>query len=139
LKVLFDSNVWVSALATRGLCADLLRHALRRHGRGDFELLICAAVCKETQRILRDKFGAPPATLHLAQVAMSLAREVPEPVWLPPDNFPDPDDVVIVGAALAARADALITGDKALLDLGRVENLPILNPRTAYERLVGLH
>lgn len=63
MKVLFDSNIWVSALATRGLCADLLRHALRRHGHGDFELLICATVHAETQRILRDKFGATPETL----------------------------------------------------------------------------
>lgn len=70
---------------------------------------------------------------------MSLAREVPELDWLPPDNFPDPDDVAIVGAALTARADAFVTGDKALLDLSRVEDLPILNPRTAYERLIGLH
>lgn len=139
MKVLFDSNVWVSALATRGLCADLLRHALRRHGRGDFELLICAAVRAETLRILRDKFGATPETLQSAQVAMSLAREVPEPVWLPPDNFPDPGDVVIVGAALAARADAFVTGDKPLLGLRQVEDLPVLTPRMAYEWLVGLH
>ncbi|MGB5148218.1 MAG: putative toxin-antitoxin system toxin component, PIN family [Porticoccaceae bacterium] len=138
MKVLLDSNVWVSALVARGLCADLLRVALRRHGLAGFELLLSDAVRSETLRILRDKFKATEAGLDAARAVMGLAREVAQGDWQPPAAFPDPDDVVIVGAALAAGADLLVTGDKALLELGVIEGLPIIAPRAAYERLRGL-
>lgn len=138
MKVLLDSNVWVSAFATRGLCADLLRLALRRHGMADFELLMCAAVRAETVRILRDKFGVAAETLESVRVAMTMAREIAQGSWTPPGDFPDPDDVLIVGAAVDARADLLVTGDKALLDLRQVGALPIRSPRAAYEQLRGL-
>jgi predicted nucleic acid-binding protein len=138
VKLLADSNVWVAAFATRGLCADLLRLSLRRHGRAGFELLTCAALREETLRILRDKFGAPAATLGDVHTAMAMAREVPPADWQPPVDFPDPDDVPIVGAALASGADLLVTGDRALLALERIEGLAIVAPRAAYQRLLDL-
>jgi predicted nucleic acid-binding protein len=128
----------VSALVARGLCADLLRVALRRHGLAGCELLLSDAVRSETLRILRDKFKAAEAGLDAARAAMALARDVPQGNWQPPAEFPDPDDVVIVSAALAAGADLLVTGDKALLELVLIDGLPIVSPRTAYERLRGL-
>lgn len=124
---------------TRGLCADLLRLGLRRHGDAGFELLICEAVRAETLRILRDKFKATPTHLDNASNAMIFAREVADGEWQAPDDFPDPDDIAIVSAALGAQADWLVTGDKALLALGTIEGLAILAPREAYERLVGIH
>jgi predicted nucleic acid-binding protein len=51
---------------------------------------------------------------------------------------PDPDDAWIIAAALNAGADLFVTGDKALLELGAVQGLPIIDPRTAYARLRGL-
>jgi predicted nucleic acid-binding protein len=50
----------------------------------------------------------------------------------------DPSDALILAAALAAGADLFVTGDKALLDLGEVQGMPILDVRTAYLRLRGL-
>lgn len=138
MKILPDSNVWVSGFATRGLCADLLRLALRRHGLGDFELLTCAAVHAETQRILRDKFKATEADLALVRTAMAAAREVAEGGWTPPPGFPDADDVPIVGAAIAAAATWLVTGDGRLLELREVGGVAIVAPRAAYEQLRDL-
>lgn len=139
MKVLLDSNVWISAFATRGLCADLLRVALRRHGLGDFELLLSPAVRAETLRIFRDKFRATESDLDAVRTVMALAREIPDVNWPPPADFPDPNDVVIIGAALAAGADWFVTGDKALLALGEIEGLPVIAPREAYARLRGIH
>jgi predicted nucleic acid-binding protein len=138
VKLLPDSNVWVAAFATRGLCADLLRLALRRHGRAGFELLTCAQVREETLRILRDKLGASTATLSDVRTAMVMARDVPPADWQPPADFPDPDDVPIVGAALVAGAELLVTGDRALLALACIDGLAIVTPRTAYQRLLDL-
>ena len=56
----------------------------------------------------------------------------------PPADFPDPDDAPIVGAALAAGADLLVTCDRALLALACIEGLAIVTPREAYQNLLGL-
>ena len=56
----------------------------------------------------------------------------------PSPGIPDPDDAWIIAAALAAGADWSVTGDKALLALGMVENLSIVDPRKAYMKLRGL-
>lgn len=135
MKYLLDSNVWISGFGTRGLCADLIRLALQRHRRSDFELLICDSVQSETLRKLRDKFGATDEDLRPVQTALAWATWVSEPVWQPPTDFPDRDDAPIVGAALSSAADALVTGDRPLLALKRIENLTFITPRAAYERL----
>lgn len=131
-----DSNVWVSAFATRGLGADLLRTALRRHGLGESELLTCAAVRVETQRILRDRFKANEADLAPVRMAMAATHDVAADNWVPPPGFPDPDDVPIIGAAIAA---LLVTGDRPLLDLGQVGEVAVVAPRAAYEHLLDLN
>ncbi|MDP1699155.1 MAG: putative toxin-antitoxin system toxin component, PIN family [Xanthomonadaceae bacterium] len=138
MKILFDSNVWLSGLIARGLCADLLRIALQRHGHGDFELLLCAGVRDEVLRILHDKLKATAAGLDAARAAMATACEIADGTWQPPADFPVPDDAPIIAAALAARADLFVTGDKALLALGTAQGLPIIAPRDAYQRLRGL-
>lgn len=136
--VAFDSNVWVSALATRGICADLVRLALRQHIEGRIALSISDAIEEETLRILRQKFHAPPELLDLTRQTLALPRRVTPVAWQPPADFPDPNDVSVIATALTAGADWFVTGDKALLELHRVEGLSLVSPRTAYLRLRGL-
>jgi predicted nucleic acid-binding protein len=50
-------------------------------------------------------------------------------------SLPDPDDEPIVASALAGKAQVFVTGDKALLELGSVEDLPIVSPRQFWEML----
>ena len=40
----------------------------------------------------------------------------------------DPDDNKFLECALAAQADAIISGDRHLLDLGQFRRIPILDP-----------
>lgn len=138
MKVVFDSNVWLSGLVARGLCADLLRHALQHHGHAGFELMLCAPVRDEVLRTLRDKLQATEPALDAARATMASTSEIGNGHWQPPADFPDPDDAVLFAAALAAQADLFVTGDKALLGLGAVQGLPVVAPRQAYLRLRGL-
>jgi putative PIN family toxin of toxin-antitoxin system len=138
VKVVLDTNVWVSGFAARGLCADLLRMALRRHGTGDFEVLLPDAVREEVLRVLRDKLQAPGEALAAVQVAMDEARAVGPGSWHPPADFPDPSDAPILAASLAAGADFFVTGDAALLTLVEVDRLPLVSPRQMYSRLIGI-
>lgn len=137
MKLFLDSNVWISALATRGVCADLVREALRRIGL-DIEIVSSAQVRTEVRRVLADKFGVPRSELAAACEPLRYADELAPGPWEPPPGFPDPDDAPLIAAALAAQADLFVTGDRELLALGAVEGLAIVDPRTAYLRLRGL-
>jgi predicted nucleic acid-binding protein len=55
VRLFLDTNVLASAVATRGLCADLVREVLLSH-----TLVVSAAVLAELGRVLSTKFGAPP-------------------------------------------------------------------------------
>lgn len=48
---------------------------------------------------------------------------------------PDPDDDVIIGTALAARADAVVTGDKPLLSVGQHQAVQVITVAQALARL----
>ena len=39
----------------------------------------------------------------------------------------DPDDDVVIGTALAAKADLLVTGDRGLLDVGVYQGIRIVS------------
>ncbi len=47
----------------------------------------------------------------------------------------DADDDHVIAAALAARADLIVSGDHHLLSLGSHEGIVIVTPREAWERI----
>lgn len=138
MKVFVDSNVWASALGTKGLCRDLVLLLLQKQGAGQLVICISDTVIEETQRVLRDKFRVSEEAQAAANDVLLLCTVAAPGSWQPPSGFPDPDDAPLVAAALALGADWFVTGDKALLELGKVETLPMLSPRLAYAHLRGL-
>ena len=52
------------------------------------------------------------------------------PVPLTSDVCRDPDDIKVLGLAVASNADYIVTGDKDLLVLKSFQGIPILNPRS---------
>lgn len=132
MKVFLDTNVLIAAFATRGLCADVFRLAATEH-----ELLIGAPVLVEIRRILETKLRMPaPARNDVLPVLRRFARApaAKTPIAL---GIDDPDDEWVVACATAAAADVFVTGDKALLGLVRVGNLPIVSPREFWTQLTG--
>jgi putative PIN family toxin of toxin-antitoxin system len=129
VKVFLDTNVLASALTTRGLCADLFEVVLQSH-----ELLTSDPVLRELKRILPGKLSQSEEItqgfIHLLSThALVVKSEPPFP------SLPDPDDEPIVAAALAGKASVFVTGDKALLQIQRVEDLAIISPRNFWEML----
>jgi hypothetical protein len=68
VKVFLDTNVLASALATRGLCADVLREVLRQR-----VLLISNEVRAELSKALSAKFGIPDRIVK--ELELFLERE----------------------------------------------------------------
>lgn len=130
MKVVLHTNVLFAAYAAHGLCDALLAVCLQEH-----EIVLSEHILVELRRHLIGKLRMPP---RQAGEIESLLREhatLVEPVPLPPQACPDPDDVPVLGTALAASAEALVTGDAELLQIGRVGQTPILAPRAFYDRL----
>ena len=130
LRIFFDTNVLVSALMTRGLCADLYRLVVTEH-----ELLTGEFNLTELRRVLRDRFRAPPAVVKDAESALRPNTIVPMPKRTLAIKVRDPDDAWVLASAVAGGADALVTGDKDLLTIARHAPLKILDPRRLWELL----
>lgn len=131
MKVFFDTNVLASALTTRGLCAELFELVLQSH-----ELLISEPVFQELERILPGKLGQSTSVTEgflgfLHDEACIVEGKPPFP------SLPDPDDESIIASALAGQARVFVTGDKALLKLQQVKNLPVVSPRRFWEMLTS--
>ena len=45
---------------------------------------------------------------------------------------------MVLACAVSAKTEVFVTGDKALLDLGTIKNIPILSPRQLWQKLAGL-
>jgi putative PIN family toxin of toxin-antitoxin system len=124
VRVVLDTNVIVAAFGTRGLCEDVVRVCLSRH-----EIFLSEAIFREVQEQLPKKFKLPFAR---AAEIVSLLREraeIVEPALIPAGACRDAKDLVILGTAVSAHADCLVTGDRDLLDLGAYEGIAIVTPR----------
>ncbi len=133
MKVFFDTNVLASSIATRGLCSELLVIVLNQH-----DLLTCEPILQELNRVLADKFHLPASVIRdFLGLLKTEGRIVKSRNKLKlPIN--DTDDILILACVIAAKADAFITGDNELLDLGAIEGIPILSPRQLWMKLAGL-
>jgi putative PIN family toxin of toxin-antitoxin system len=102
-----------------------------------FEAVVCSKVLTEVQRALgRPYFQARISSAELDQILRALARAcaVLRDPRDPPRVLRDPDDDYLVALARTARARAIVTGDKDLLDHAGLHP-PALTPRAACEFL----
>lgn len=130
MKVFLDTNVLASAAATRGLCADVLRQVFASH-----QLFISEQVLNELNSVLRFKFGVGQDLIDDFIWLLQQDTVLAQPTQLPRVELQDKDDLPILGAAIAAGAEVLVTGDKELLELGHIKDLEILSPRQFWEKL----
>lgn len=122
MRVVFDTNIFVSALAIPGSRAE---EALLRVVDGQDRLIVSKAIIHELLRVLSAKFGRDRE--ELAHVAVFLAEmgEVVSPTRKVTVLEDDPDNRILE-CALTGDADAVVTGDRALLALGQYEGARIV-------------
>ena len=129
MRVFLDTNVLVSAYATRGLCSDVLRLILSEH-----DLLTAEVVLEELERILSTKIKLSPTVIEETITFLRQYHVEPKPRELLPIQVADPDDAWVLASAVKAEADVLITGDPDLLSIAtEVEEVRIVNPRGFWE------
>ena len=124
MRALLDSSVLVAAFISRaGTCASLLEDILNDH-----EWVISNFILEELSRKLRDKFKYPEGEIAEIREAAMIAAEFVTPEEIPGDACREPNDLPILGTALAGRAEVIITGDKDLLALQTFRGIPVLRP-----------
>jgi putative PIN family toxin of toxin-antitoxin system len=127
---MLDTNVLASAVATRGLCADVLRAVLAEH-----ELAICPQIISKLQRVLKDKFGLPrPLVIDFIRLLREDAV-LCEPEDLPAVKLKDKDDLGILSAAIRGEVNMIVTGDKDFQTVDTVAGLKIMSPRQFWKEL----
>ncbi|MGB9004984.1 MAG: putative toxin-antitoxin system toxin component, PIN family [Candidatus Aminicenantales bacterium] len=130
MRIFLDTNILVSAVATRGLCADALREVLTFH-----EIIISEKLLSELRESLARKLGVPKSLVEEFVEILVQDAHFADPNALPGVNIRDRDDLTILSAALNGKADLFITGDKELLTLRSVGPMDIVNPRKFWEVL----
>jgi uncharacterized protein len=124
VRVFLDTNVLVSAFATRGMCADVLRVVLAEH-----TLITSEVVLRELSRVLRTRIGMPSRLVEEVEAFLrehEVAGKPAAPSALP---IRDKDDRWVFASAVEGRADVFVTGDRDLLDVAGAAPLKIVDPR----------
>lgn len=129
LRVVLDTNVWISGIFfSHGAPAQLLREWRD----GQFEVVVTAATFQELADILHRKsvqFNAPP---DLAAAWLEFVRDYARHVkaaTMPQGVSRDPQDDMLLAAAVAGQARFLVTGDQDLLVLADFSKTQIVSPR----------
>ena len=131
MRVVFDTNTLVSALVFPGGQGDA---ALRRIIDGTDQLVLSKAILDELLEVLARKFARDAEELaHVAVFISGLATVVAPRRKL--RVVKDDPDNRILECAVTGRAQAIITGDKALLALEAFQGIPVVTLASYLGRL----
>jgi uncharacterized protein len=132
VRVVLDTNVLLAAYATRGLCEALFAACLESH-----EIVLSEHILGELRRSLTRALRLPAGQTNAIVAFVREHSELVEPEDVPATACRDPEDLPVLGTAVAARADVFVTGDRDLLDLGEYGGIPVVSPRECHRRLAG--
>lgn len=123
MKIVLDTNVLFAALASHGACFELLEYCVSFH-----QLYTSPLILAELHKHLIEKLDLSPKKASQVTKLLSSRMEAVDPKLLPRRVCRDPDDDAILGTALSAKCQCLITGDKDLLVLRSHEGIDIISP-----------
>lgn len=129
MRAVADTNVVVSGLLWHGPSRQVLELARV----GQIELFTSSILLVELEDVLlREKFahrlaaaGVSPRDLVLGYASLATVINPPP---IEQAVVADPDDDVVLACAVAARAEAVISGDRHLLALNEFRGTPVYTP-----------
>jgi uncharacterized protein len=122
LRIVFDTNVYVSAFVIPGSRSDL---AFRLALRGAFELVVLREIITELRGKLASKVGLEESELgRVERTILGVAAMVEPGIEL--RVLEDEPDNRVLECAVASGASAIVTGDRHLLRLKTYEGIGIM-------------
>jgi putative PIN family toxin of toxin-antitoxin system len=124
--------VLLSAAFFPGVCEKLLAHCFLTPS---VQLVLSEHILSEFVEHGLGKLNGKADQIDAAVAELRQRCQIVAPAPLPAGTISDPDDLPVLGTAIAGQADCLVTGDKELLKLGSFHSIAILSPRAFYDRL----
>jgi putative PIN family toxin of toxin-antitoxin system len=130
VRIALDSSVLIAAHISRaGVCAGLLEDLLLHH-----ELVTSEFILEELGRKLLEKFSFPKREADQVAAFLRRVAVVVVPADMPTDVCRDPTDIPVLGTAVGGRCALLVSVDRDLLDLQRINEIPIIRPGEYWRR-----
>jgi putative PIN family toxin of toxin-antitoxin system len=125
LKVVLDTNIYISAILFGGRCEEILKLAAQRL----FHLIVSRQILDEIKSVLKEKFKwtdrqAAEVIKYIKEIASVVNSDISLHVITK-----DRSDNKIIECAVASGSDYIVTGDKShLLSLKEYEGIKIMSP-----------
>lgn len=129
MKIVFDTNVILSAFLTHGLSSRVLDLCIGLH-----EIYVSPWILKETNKILSTKFKIKEEEFIRVNRFIKEEFQIISPSGIMPEVCRDNDDNNILHLAEFIKAELIITGDKDLLVLEKYSDAYIITPRKFMEK-----
>ena len=135
MRILLDTNILISALISRGGPAARLFDAWMDDDA--FTLLMSEVQLTELRRVMDyDHIKKLTDPVRVEEYLRNLDTACMVEGHVTIDASIDPDDNLILGAAVAGKADLIVSRDeKHMLVLGEIQGIPIVNAVDAIKRL----
>ena len=124
MKILFDSNLWISFMIGKRLSS--LADVLCRH---DVEVYICEQQLDEIREVIaREKFNKliPAETRYYFYEMVYDVCHFADITVEASSNIRDPKDLYLLSMAESVPVDYIVSGDRDLTDMKQHAGIPIL-------------
>lgn len=115
MRVVFDTNILISAFIFPGGAPETVYRAAFE---GRVTLVTSPTLLAEFGRVLSQKFGWAPEQAEQAVAQIVRIGDIVRPTSTVKVIIEDPADDRVLEAALAGKADVIVSGDRHLLRLG---------------------
>ena len=123
MKAVFDTNIFISAIAIPGSRAEA---AILKVVAGHVRLVISREIIHEVLDVLARKFDRSAEELARVAVYLSDLAEIVAPRRRLKILMDEPDNRILE-CAVTGKADAIVTGDQAMLRLGAYRGIRIIS------------
>lgn len=133
-KITVDTNILISFFVyPGGVVREIIGFAINKK----ITICISAAIIEEYSRVLRLKFGWPQDDVDANIALLKRITVLVEPVSPIKAVSADPTDDKVIECAVAVGADAIVSGDRHLLDLKKYKAIPIMKPSDLLKALIS--
>lgn len=126
MKVVLDTNIYISAIIIGGICEKILEEI----GGKNLKILISSDILKEISRVLKEKFSWNDLMIQVMVYDILQKTILIEPTVRLSVIKEKKDDNRILECALEGKAHFIITGDKKhILPLRKFRKIKIVSPK----------
>lgn len=124
MRVVLDTNIYISAILFGGNCEEILRLAEQ----GAFDIVISREIISEIEDVLKDKFKWPKQQISETISFIKAIATIIKPHITIDAVKNDPSDNKVIECAVSSQAVYIVTGDrKHLLSIRKYKGIRIID------------